>query len=74
MRAGMLLLGIALVALGGYTLARGLTYKEKERVLDMGPLKVNTETEHPVPPWVGGLAALAGVGIVFAGARKKGVK
>ncbi len=71
MRAGLLVLGIALILLGGYTVARGLTYKDKERVVDVGPVKIDAETNKPVPPWVGGLAALAGVGILVAGARKK---
>lgn len=71
LRAALLLIGIGLVLLGGYALASGLTYKEKERVVDMGPFTVDAETRKPVPPWVGGVLAAAGVGMILVGARKR---
>jgi len=49
-----------------------LSYKTKDKVLDVGPLEVTTTETHrvPVPPIVGGVALVAGLGLLIAGSRK----
>ncbi len=71
MKALLLVAGLALVGFGGYILARGLTYTKKDKVVDLGILKAEMQHEEPVPPWIGGVVAVAGAGLVLAGARRK---
>ena len=70
---GLVIVGIILIVLGIVALAyHGFTYTTREKVLDLGPLKASVEKEKtvPVPPILGGLAVVAGVFLVWMGARK----
>ena len=68
------ILAIILIAVGivafGY---QGITYTTRENVVDLGPLQVTAEKTRtfPLPPIVGGVALLAGIGLLVMG-RKKG--
>jgi uncharacterized membrane protein len=66
------MLGIVLIVLGVVALAyQGITYTTREKVVDLGPLKVETKKEKtiPLPPVLGGLALAAGVVLVIVGSR-----
>jgi hypothetical protein len=66
-------LGILLLLAGLAGLAWPvITYTEKDKVVDIGPVEVTTEKERhvPIPPIAGGLAAAAGVVLMLAGGRK----
>jgi hypothetical protein len=63
-----LVVGCVLILAGGYILARGLSYTSKQDVVNLGGLRVSAEERRPVPTWVGGLAAIAGLVLVFSGA------
>jgi hypothetical protein len=68
------IVGIILIALGVIALAyQGITYTTKERVVDIGPLKVDKEKEKtiPLPPVLGGVAVAAGVVLMIVGARSR---
>jgi hypothetical protein len=68
------ILGAILLVFGLVALAyQGLTYTTRERVVDLGPLKVDADRERtiPLPPVVGGAAVVAGVVLLIAGSRKK---
>jgi uncharacterized membrane protein len=68
-----LLIGIILIVLGVVALAyQGITYTTTERVVDLGPLKVDKKKENtiPLPPVLGGLALVGGVILVATSARK----
>lgn len=68
------LAGIVLLALGLAALAyQGFTYTSRETVIDIGPLKATAERQKtvPLPPIVGIVAVIAGVGLLVAGSRKK---
>jgi hypothetical protein len=70
---GTVLLGIILLVAGLAGLVwPAITYTKTEKVVDIGPVEVTAEREKrlPVPPIVGGLAAVAGVVIIVAGSRK----
>jgi uncharacterized membrane protein len=68
------IVGIILIVLGVIALAyQGITYTTKERVVDIGPLKVDKEKEKtiPLPPVLGGVAVAAGVVLMIVGARSR---
>ena len=61
---------LILIVIGVVALAyQGITYTTSEKVVDLGPLKVETQREKtiPVPPIVG-IAALV-LGVIASGAR-----
>ena len=65
--------GILLILLGALALAyQGITYTRRERVLDVGPIHATRDTEKtiPLPPILGGVAILGGIGLLVAGARR----
>jgi uncharacterized membrane protein len=68
------IIGVVLIVLGILMLAyQGFTYTTKEKVLDVGPLKVEAEREKtvPFPPIVGGLLVASGLVLVVVGARQR---
>ena len=68
------IIGVILIVLGIVALAyQGITYTTKERVVDIGPLKVETEKQRtiPLPPLLGALSVAAGVVLVIVGARTR---
>jgi hypothetical protein len=67
------LLGIILIILGVLALAyQGITYTTREKVVDLGPLKITADKEKsiPLPPILGTLALAGGIVLVFVGVRK----
>jgi uncharacterized membrane protein len=73
MKALLMFIGIALIALGLVTLVyQGITYTTSEKVVDLGPLKITAQKEKtiPLPPILGGLALAGGIVLVLAAARK----
>ena len=67
------LLGIVLIILGVLALAyQGITYTTREKVVDLGPLKITADKEKsiPLPPILGALALAGGIVLVFVGVRK----
>jgi len=63
--------GIVLLLAGGFFLWQGGSLTTRRDVLKVGDLKVTATEEHPIQPWVAGLAVAAGVVLVVAGARRK---
>jgi uncharacterized membrane protein HdeD (DUF308 family) len=67
------LVGVVLIILGIVALAyQGITYTTREKVVDLGPLKITADKERsiPLPPILGVLALVGGVVLVVAGGRK----
>jgi Na+-transporting methylmalonyl-CoA/oxaloacetate decarboxylase gamma subunit len=67
------LVGVVLIVLGILALAyQGITYTTREKVVDLGPLKITADKEKsiPLPPILGALALAGGVVLVIVGARK----
>ena len=74
------IVGIILIALGLISLAyQGITYRtvERERVVDVGPLKVdaNVEKRHrvPLPPILGVCAMAGGVVLLVMSSKRAAV-
>jgi hypothetical protein len=69
----LMVVGIVLIVVGLVALAyQGITYTSREKVVDIGPLKVEAKREKtiPLPPVLGGVAIAAGVVLMIAGARR----
>lgn len=67
------IVGIVLVILGVLALAyQGINYNRQETVMNVGPMKVSTETHErlPLPPILGALALAGGVILLVVGAKK----
>ena len=68
--------GILLIVLGALALAyQGITYTHREKVIDIGPIHATADREKtiPLPPILGGIALLGGVGLLVAGAKTHGL-
>ena len=69
----MKLAGIILVVLGVLALAyQGIRYTTREKLIDIGPLKVTASERKtiPLPPIVGGMALAAGIALIFQDRKK----
>jgi uncharacterized membrane protein HdeD (DUF308 family) len=67
------IVGIILIVIGIVALAyQGITYTISERVVDLGPLKVEAKRERtiPLPPVVGVVALIGGIVLVAVSGRK----
>jgi uncharacterized membrane protein HdeD (DUF308 family) len=69
----MKVVGVILIVLGIIALAyQGITYTTSEKVVDLGPLKVEAKREKtvPLPPLVGAAAVIGGVILLAVSARR----
>jgi len=69
----MKLIGILLIVFGIVALAiGGISYIDRDKVLDIGPLEATTETRKTIPlsPIAGIASIVAGVALVSVGARR----
>jgi len=69
----MKIVGIILIVLGILALVyQGVQYTSREKILEIGSLKVSADTKKniPLPPIVGGIALVAGIVLVVMDRRK----
>ena len=69
----LMLIGIVLIVIGVIALAYGgFSFTTREKVAEVGPLKIEKDKTRsvPLPPVLGGLALVGGIGLVVVGARK----
>jgi hypothetical protein len=67
------IVGAVLVLLGIVGLSYGrITFTSKETIAEIGPFKATKEKQEsiPLPPVLGGLALVAGVGLIALGLKK----
>ena len=67
------IVGVILIIIGIVALAyQGISYTTKDKVVDLGPLKVEAKREKtiPLPPIVGVAALVGGVVLIAVSARK----
>ena len=67
------ILGVILIILGIVALAyQGVSYTKKDKVVDLGPLKVEAEKKEtiPLPPVLGVVAVVGGIVLVAVSARR----
>ena len=68
-----MLLGILLTAIGIVAFAyQGITYKTREKVVDIGSLHITAEKTKtiPLPPIVGAVALVGGIVLLVMGNKK----
>ena len=68
-----IVIGIVLILLGIVALSYNrITYTTKEKIVEIGPLQATAEKQKsiPLPPLLGGLALVAGVGLIAVGYKK----
>jgi hypothetical protein len=66
----MKILAIILIVVGIVAFAyQGITYKSREKVVDLGPVQVTAEKTRtfPLPPIVGGIALVGGIVLLLIG-------
>jgi len=65
---GVILIVISIIALA----YQGITYTTREKVVDLGPLKVEAKRERtiPLPPVIGVIALVGGIVLVAVSGRK----
>jgi hypothetical protein len=69
----MKIVGIILIVLGVLALVyQGIQYTTREKILDIGLLKVTADTKRtiPLPPIVGGIAWVAGIVMIVLDRKK----
>lgn len=66
-----LIAGIILFGLGAFVLLRGASFTSRREVVKVGDVQLSAEQRQSIPPWVGGMAMVAGVALVFAGTRRR---
>lgn len=67
------IVGILLILLGVAALAyQGITYRQRETVLDIGPIHATAKHEKtiPLPPVIGVVAIVGGIGLIVLGTKK----
>lgn len=67
------LTGIILIVIAVAAFAyQGISFTTREKVVDLGPLHMTAEKTRtlPLPPIVGGVALLGGIGLLVIGAKK----
>ena len=70
----MRITGIILIVLGIIGLAYGgITYTRRRNTVSVGPITatVNQRETLPIPPVAGGIALVAGIGLLIAGSRRR---
>ena len=70
----MKIIGICLIVVGVLALGfGGFSYTTRDRVVDLGPLKVDADKEHtlPIAPIAGVAALVGGIALVMVGAKSR---
>ncbi|MDZ4259855.1 MAG: hypothetical protein U0974_10950 [Gemmatimonadales bacterium] len=66
----LVLVGIVVFALGAFVMWRGASVTSQRDVLQVGDVKITADEQQSVPPWLGGVAMVAGVVLIVVGVRK----
>jgi len=65
------IVGVILIVLGIVVFAmRGVSFNRKEEAVRMGPVHVDTEEKHTIPPVTGIVAVVAGLVLVVVGRKR----
>ena len=70
----MRIFGIILIIAGILMfIFNGINFQTEKKVVDIGPIEINKKENKHIgwPIWAGGVAVLAGIGLLIAESRKK---
>lgn len=68
---GLTVVGVLLVIGGAYALLTGGLITGSREVFDVGGVQLSTQRQHPVRPWMAGLALVVGAGLAVVGVRRR---
>lgn len=71
MRAGLIVVGIIIAALGLWVALGKFMYNDTETKAQIGPVKVQATEQKSVPVALGYLGIVVGAGLIIAGAMRK---
>lgn len=71
MRAGLIVVGIIIAALGIWVALGKFMYNDTETKAQLGPVKVQATEQKTVPVALGYIAIVVGAGLVIAGTMRK---
>jgi hypothetical protein len=63
-------LGAILILGGLFVLIKSPSYSSDKSVLKIGSVEAKVSQQQSIPPWLGGVAVVAGVVFIVIGARK----
>jgi hypothetical protein len=66
------IVGVILIVLGlAGLIAGGVTYTHEKKDVDLGPIQIQHQQTRtmPIPPLLGGVVLLAGIGLVVVGSK-----
>ena len=66
----MIIVGALLILAGLFVAFNGASFTKEKTVFKAGPVEANVKQEQTIPPWVGAIAVVAGIGCVGLGFRK----
>lgn len=69
MRLGVLI-GVLLLAVGGWIVSGHATYKTSKAAVDIGALQASVREEHRVPKWIGYASLGAGVLVLLTALKR----
>lgn len=64
-------IAVLLIVVGGLILAGKFSWSRSNDVVNLGSVRVSTTEKQPIPPWIGGVLAGAGLLLVFAGGARQ---
>ena len=71
MRGALIAIGLVLVIGGAAAFFGMIQYPHDKEVVKVGGFSASVSQERSVPQWIGGVAALVGIGLVLAGAGRR---
>jgi len=71
MRAGLIIVGVILLAAGIWVTVGNGSYKQTDTVAQLGPAKIEATHEKAVPQWLGVAGIVVGGLLVLGGVMKK---
>lgn len=71
MRAGLIVVGLLIAALGLWVALGKFTYNDTETKAQLGPVKLQTSEQKAVAPALGYVGIVLGAGLIIAGALRK---
>jgi len=71
MRAGLIVIGIILLAAGIWVVAGHASYRDTDTVAQIGPAKLTATHDHAVPQWIGIAGIVIGGLLTIGGIARK---
>jgi len=71
MRGILIAIGLLLLIGGAVAFFGVIEYPHEQHVVQIGGLTASVTHEKTVPQWIGGVAALVGIGLLVAGAASR---